>query len=70
MKTVIYILRHGESVSNRTGTFTGSNEVDLSELGYNQAEIAGEYLKDKGIDFIYSSPLSRAVKTAEPGTSN
>ena len=66
MKTVIYILRHGESVSNRTGTFTGSNEVDLSELGYNQAEIAGEYLKDKGIDFIYSSPLSRAVKTAEP----
>ena len=66
MKTIIYILRHGESESNKTGTFTGSNEVDLSELGLKQAEIAGEYLKDKGIEFIYSSPLSRAVKTAEP----
>ena len=66
METIIYILRHGQSVTNSSGVFSGSNEVALSPLGETQAEIASEYLFDKGIDFIYSSPLSRAVNTARP----
>ena len=66
METIIYILRHGQSVTNESGVFSGSNEVDLSPLGEKQAEKASEYLIDMGIDFIYSSPLSRAVNTALP----
>lgn len=66
METIIYILRHGQSVTNNSGVFSGSNEVDLSPLGEKQAEKASEYLIDKGIDFIYSSPLSRAINTALP----
>jgi broad specificity phosphatase PhoE len=37
----------------------------LNENGLRQAELLGEYLNKEKIDFIYSSPLQRAVKTAE-----
>lgn len=66
MKTVIYITRHGESVSNKSGTFTGSTDVPLSELGEKQAQKICDFLLDKNVDVIYSSPLSRAVATVTP----
>ena len=66
MKTVIYITRHGESESNKSGTFTGSTDVPLSELGCRQAQKVCEFLVDKDIDAIYSSPLSRAMATVTP----
>lgn len=37
--TRIYIVRHGESISNRQGIFTGSTDVDLTDVGYRQAEL-------------------------------
>lgn len=37
---------------------------DLTELGHEQAERAGVYLKDRKIDVAYSSDLRRAYKTA------
>ena len=66
MKTVIYIVRHGESEANKTGILTGITEVALSELGLMQAEKVCEYLADKDIDAIYSSTISRAVATVSP----
>lgn len=64
--TRIYIVRHGESISNRQGIFTGSTDVDLTDVGYRQAELVGEYLADKGITSIYSSDLMRAYNTSLP----
>ena len=64
--TRIYIVRHGESISNRQKIFTGSTDIDLTELGYRQAELVGEYLSDKGIEAIYSSDLMRAYHTSLP----
>ncbi|MBO5224077.1 MAG: histidine phosphatase family protein [Clostridia bacterium] len=66
METIIYITRHGESIANKTGTFTGSTNVPLSELGRKQAQKICEFLEDKNIVAIYSSPLSRAVDTVSP----
>ncbi len=66
MKTVVYITRHGESLSNKSGSFTGSTDVPLSELGEKQAQKICEFLADKNIDVIYSSPLSRAMATVKP----
>ena len=37
---------------------------DLTELGHEQAECAGVYLKNRKIDVAYSSDLRRAYKTA------
>lgn len=61
------IIRHGCSVTNRDKKFTGSMDVPLTELGYDQAKRTAEYVfKNFNVDRIYSSDLSRAVDTAKP----
>ena len=61
----IILTRHGETDWNLTEVFRGRIDVDLNETGVRQAELLGKYLSDVKIDFIYSSPLKRALKTAE-----
>ncbi len=66
MKTLVYFIRHGQSVGNRDRIFLGHTDMPLTELGRAQARLAGEYLKRMGIapDAVYASPLSRAYETA------
>lgn len=64
MKT-IYIVRHGETESNRKGIFRGRLDIPLSKTGEKQAKDLRKYFKDKPVDIVFTSPLSRAVKTAE-----
>jgi len=61
----IILARHGETDFNASEIFRGRADVALNENGLKQAGLLGEYLGDEKIDFIYSSPLKRAVKTAE-----
>lgn len=61
----IYFLRHGESEGNRENRFRGRMDYPLTERGIYQAENAGRYLKGGHFEKIYSSPLKRAVTTAE-----
>ena len=66
MKKLI-VVRHGYSVTNASGRFTGQRDVALTEIGYQQAEALARYLvKHERIDKIFSSDLSRAVNTARP----
>ncbi|MDH3528993.1 MAG: histidine phosphatase family protein, partial [Acidobacteriota bacterium] len=64
--TRLYLLRHGQSGGNLSGTFGGHSDTPLSELGVRQAEVTAEVLKQKGVDVLYSSDLPRAVQTAQP----
>ncbi len=64
-KTIIYIVRHGESMGNATKCMLGHTDLDLSAHGYKQAECTAEFLKDVKLDFIYSSDLLRAYNTAK-----
>ena len=66
MKTKLIIVRHGQSIGNMTRLFLGHTDLDLSELGYRQAEATAKHLRDEKIDKIYSSDLIRAVNTALP----
>ena len=66
MKTVFYLVRHGQSMGNLQERMLGHTDEDLSELGYRQAAITFEYMKNRHIDAVYSSPLMRAFHTAEP----
>lgn len=66
MKTTLYLIRHGESLSNVRSTITGISDVPLSELGHRQAACTAAYLKDTHFDAIYASDLSRAFETARP----
>lgn len=58
----IYIIRHGETYGNLNGD--GFTETDLSPLGRKQIAFLGKRFMDMSINKIYSSPLIRAVKTA------
>ena len=64
-KTTIYLIRHGECAGNKENRIRGHMDFPLNENGIAQAEALAKALKDKGINHIYSSPLSRAAKTAE-----
>ncbi|MCK4274558.1 MAG: histidine phosphatase family protein [Dehalococcoidales bacterium] len=61
----IILARHGETDWNTGEIFRGRADVGLNETGLRQAELLGDYLSGEKIDFIYSSPLKRAVQTAE-----
>lgn len=65
-QTKIILIRHGESIGNATRTILGHTDLDLSELGYRQANKTAEQLKNEKIDAIYSSDLKRAYNTALP----
>ena len=66
METEIILIRHGESLANKTRYMIGQTDVDLSERGREQAAATAEFLKDEHIDAVYASDLLRAYNTALP----
>ena len=64
--TKIYIIRHGESVGNLHRICLGHTDLDLTDLGLEQAKKTAEALENVDFAAIYSSDLQRAVHTAEP----
>lgn len=58
----IYIIRHGETYGNLNGD--GFAETDLTPNGMRQIAFLGKRFCKDNIDRIYSSPLKRALKTA------
>ncbi len=64
--TKFYLVRHGESVGNKTKRFTGSTDLPLTDDGRRQAERVTDFFKAVPLDTIYASPLSRAYDTAAP----
>ena len=61
----IYFVRHGESVNNITGRYTGWMDVDLTEKGREDALGARELLRHLSFGKVYASDLKRARETAE-----
>lgn len=61
----LILVRHGESLWNLENRFTGWVDVDLSEKGIEEARKAGEALKGIQIDYLFTSVLTRAIRTAE-----
>ena len=61
----LVLVRHGQSTWNLENRFTGWTDVDLTDLGKQEAEEAGKLLRDGGYDFdiAYTSVLKRAIKT-------
>ncbi len=66
MPKYFYIFRHGETELNKQKRWQGSGmDYDLTELGIAQARDLAQKLQGKGIEKIYSSPLIRALHTAQ-----
>jgi 2,3-bisphosphoglycerate-dependent phosphoglycerate mutase len=60
----LILLRHGQSQWNLENRFTGWVDVPLSARGEAEARAAGEKLRGRHIDKLYTSGLVRAVDTA------
>jgi len=68
MRTVLYLLRHGATEANLADPprLQGRRQnPPLAPLGVRQAELTRDFLAVRPIDFCYTSPLLRAVQTAE-----
>jgi probable phosphoglycerate mutase len=64
--TCILLVRHGQTEWNRIERFRGRADVPLNETGLAQAEATGQRMAAEWQPTaIYSSPLSRSVKTAQ-----
>jgi probable phosphomutase (TIGR03848 family) len=64
---LLLLIRHGENEFVKTGKMAGRLPgVHLNERGRQQAADLAEALKNVPLKAIYSSPLERALETAEP----
>ncbi len=62
--TELILARHGETVWNVEKVFRGRADVNLDEVGIKQAHLLGKYLSSWELEAIYSSPIKRALDTA------
>ena len=64
---LLLLIRHGENDYVKTGKMAGRIPgVHLNEKGQKQAQALSEALKDVPLKALYSSPLERAMETAQP----
>ncbi|MBQ1233991.1 MAG: histidine phosphatase family protein, partial [Oscillospiraceae bacterium] len=63
--TTIYFVRHVQAMGNIQRIFQGAIDTDISPQGQIQCEDLSRYFKDIKLDCVYTSPLKRAVITAE-----
>jgi len=66
MTTTVHLLRHGEVHNPDRVLYGRLPGFRLSELGVAQAGVAADYLAQRPIGHIVSSPLQRAQETAAP----
>ncbi|HPS21397.1 MAG TPA: class I tRNA ligase family protein [Candidatus Paceibacterota bacterium] len=62
-----FVARHGQALSNIKGisNYKFDPENKLTDIGENQVRESAEKIKDKKIDFVFSSSLPRTKRTAE-----
>ncbi|MBQ9131391.1 MAG: histidine phosphatase family protein [Clostridia bacterium] len=61
----LYVIRHGESETNKTKCWTGWMDARLTEQGIEDAGVAGKLLQGISFDRVYASDLTRAMDTAK-----
>lgn len=63
-KSVLILMRHGESMWNKANLFTGWIDIPLSKKGVEESLKAGEVIKDIPVDVIFMSSLIRSQMSA------
>src|SRR5437870_702928 len=63
--STLFLVRHGETDWNRSGQIMGERPVPLNRHGVAQAQRLAESLQGRPIEALYSSPVARALQTAD-----
>jgi probable phosphoglycerate mutase len=66
MTTTLLLARHGQTVWHAENRYAGVSDVALTDVGRAQAGALGRWAAAHPVDAIWTSPLSRAIATAEP----
>jgi len=61
----VFLVRHGETEWNRTGRRQGQLDAPLTESGLAEMQWVAERIGSLPIDGVFSSPLGRAISTAQ-----
>ena len=61
----IFIFRHGQTEDNKTHTFSGFRQSDLTSEGIAEAKTIGETLKNEKVTRAYQSDLIRSQHTLQ-----
>ena len=64
--THLLLVRHAEVEESYHKTFGGRIDMNLSPRGGEQAKILAGFLRTKGIEAIYASPMKRVQQTVAP----
>ncbi len=64
-KTLLVVVRHGETEWNVTKQLQGQQNSELTNLGKEQAEQTTEALRYNKFDALYTSNLKRSIETAQ-----
>ena len=64
MSTKIVYFVHGTTYDNASGKCSGWKQVDLNDLGREQAIRLGEIVRDMKFDAIFTSDLKRAIDSS------
>lgn len=64
--TDLYLIRHGQTLSNQQGCYQGHSDSPLTEQGQQQALKLVDYFQSISLQHIYSSDLGRAIATVTP----
>jgi len=65
MEFELYMVRHGETESNKTHIIQGHLNTPLSQTGLEQARLVAKHLAGTQFTLAISSDLARALKTGE-----
>ena len=60
----LYIIRHGQTESNRGNKLLGITDESINDYGYKQIINVKENLKEIKFDVCFSSPFKRTLETA------
>ena len=64
--TRLYLVRHGDTIDELTKkVYKGTIDIPLSPLGVKRIKKTARYLSKAGLNVIYTSALSRAVKSGQ-----
>ncbi|MGC5040435.1 histidine phosphatase family protein [Streptomyces sp. DT190] len=66
MTTTLLLARHGQTVWHAENRYAGVSDIGLTDTGRAQAQALGRWAAAHPVDAIRTSPLSRAVATADP----
>ena len=63
---LVYLTRHGQTISNADDRVAGSLDVDLSDAGRTQAERLASAVSHFTFDAVFTSQLDRTIQTVRP----